>query len=54
MKTNFNKTRVKLANPYFDRYYRAVPRQEPVQQVVQVLVPVILERSTDSRIKVLQ
>ena len=54
MKANFNKTRVKLANPYFDRYYRAVPRQEPVQKVVQVLVPVVFERSTDSQVKVLQ
>ena len=53
MKTTFNKTRVKLANPYFDRYYRAVPKA-PVQQVVQVLVPVIFERSTDSQVKVLQ
>lgn len=54
MKTTFNKTRVKLANPYFDRYYRAVPRQEVVQQVVQVLVPVVFERSTDSQVRILQ
>lgn len=54
MKRTFNKTRVKLANPYFDRYYRAVPRQQPVQQVVQVLVPVIFQRSTDSTERVLQ
>lgn len=53
MKANFNKTRVKVANPYFDRYYRSVPKA-PVQQVVHVLVPVVFERSTDSQIKVLQ
>lgn len=54
MKKVFNKTRVKLANPYFDRYYRAVPKQEHVQKPVHVLVPVIFELSSDSRVRVLQ
>lgn len=54
MNKAFNKTRVKVANPYFDRYYRAVPKQATQQHFEPVLVPVIFERSTDSRIKVLQ
>ena len=54
MKREFNKTRVKLANPYFDRYYRAVPRQQPASRPDVLFVPVILERSIDSTEKVLQ
>jgi hypothetical protein len=50
MKLLFNKTRVKTVNQ-FDRLSRVTPRQQSKVQIIYI--PAVLQRSTDSKFRVL-